>query len=100
MTFTRRNLEKRRHQAEVICGEKPSSANPCYPLQAPCLFDISKDPCEYNNLALLEPRLVTDLLELLEWYNSTAVKPLNTPSDPLFNPKYWDYTLTNWVDFF
>ena len=93
------NLKERRLQAEVVCGDKPSTAIPCLPLKAPCLFDISQDPCEYNNLASQKPDMLNELLDLLDWYNSTAVAPLNTPGDPLSNPKYWDYTFTNWVDF-
>lgn len=84
---------------EVVCNKKPENAQLCQPLVSPCLFDIEKDPCEYNNLAGKIPGVVQDLLDLLNWYNSTAVPPINTPPDSLSNPKFWNYTFTNWVDF-
>ena len=83
----------------VDCGVKSEESIACEPLKDFCLFDIVNDPCEYNNLAHQKPDVVQDLLSLLNWYNGTAVEPLNTPPDPLSNPKYWNYTYTNWVDF-
>ena len=36
----------------VECGEKPANASTnCKPSKSPCLFNIAKDPCEYNNIA-------------------------------------------------
>lgn len=93
-----RNLYELRSDAEISCGERPSDVHPCLPLKAPCLFDIERDPCEYNNLAEKLPHVTEELLNLLNWYNATAVLPLNTPADPMSNPKYWNYTFTNWVD--
>lgn len=94
-----RNLYELRSDAEINCSGKPSDINPCLPLKAPCLFDIEQDPCEYNNLAEKMPEVTRDLLVLLSWYNSTAVAPLNTSPDPMSNPKYWNYTFTNWADY-
>ncbi len=94
-----RNFYELRSKAEVVCGEKSPDAIPCLPLIAPCLFDIERDPCEYNNLAGKLPDITEELLNLLNRYNSTAVTPLNTPPDPMSNPKYWNYTYTNWADF-
>ncbi|EFX81012.1 hypothetical protein DAPPUDRAFT_303738 [Daphnia pulex] len=93
------NLYQQLLDAEISCGERPVDAHPCLPLDALCLFDIEQDPCEYNNLAEKMPHITEDLLSLLSWYNSTAVAPLNTSPDPMSNPKYWNYTYTNWADF-
>jgi len=90
-------ISKLRKSVEVVCGEGPPET--CLPLEAPCLFDIETDPCEYHNLASKEPELVQELLDLIQWYNSTAVPPLNTPADPLSNPKFWGYVYTNWADY-
>nr|CAH0102563.1 unnamed protein product [Daphnia galeata] len=94
-----KNLYQLLRDAEVSCGERPVDAHPCLPLDAPCLFNIEQDPCEYNNLAEKFPNITEDLVSLLNWYNATAVTPLNTPPDPMSNPKYWNYTFTNWADF-
>lgn len=94
------NYSDIRRRIDVNCGKRsPTTAVECLPLEAPCLFDIRKDPCEFDNLAARRPELVRELLDLLHWYNSTAVPPLNTPADPLSNPKFWNYTYTNWVDY-
>ena len=39
------------------------------------------------------------LEDTLDTYNSTAVPPGNVPIDPRADPKYWDYTWTNFMDF-
>ena len=87
-----------RRQVEVVCGKPPPTAT-CFPLRNPCLFDIREDPCEYHNLADSSPQVVQELLHLLHRFNETAVPPLNTQSDPRSNPKYWNYTYTNWADY-
>lgn len=94
-----KNLHQLLRDAEIKCGERSVDSHPCLPLDAPCLFDIDQDPCEYNNLAEKLPHIAKDLLNLLNWYNATAVAPLNTLPDPMSNPKYWNYTFTNWADY-
>lgn len=89
---------RRRSKLEVDCGLRPQRAIACEPLKSPCLFDIAVDPCELNNLATNEPKTVEKLLTLLQKFNATAVVPLNSPPDPLSDPKYWKYTFTNWED--
>ena len=36
--------------------------------------------------------------ETLRMYKSTVVPPGNKPIDPRSDPKYFDYTWTNWLD--
>lgn len=43
--------------SEILCGEKPKNATPCYPAKSPCLFDVKADPCEFNNLAYENPQV-------------------------------------------
>ena len=58
----------------IDCGDRPLDAlSNCDLAIAPCLFDLDKDPCEYNNLASVMPEKVTELLERLARYNATAV---------------------------
>nr|CAD7420141.1 unnamed protein product [Timema poppensis] len=65
----------------------------------PCLYNVVDDPCEVINLADLYPEKVEELLVLLRQYNETYVQPVNTGADPTSNPKYWNYTWTNWKDY-
>lgn len=97
------NLADIQNELEVNCGEQPIDAVPCLPLDGlPCLFDLSKDPCEYDNIADKFPELVEELLGLIQEYNQTSVTPLNAdPSitdDPKADPKYWNCTVTYWTD--
>ena len=36
--------------------------------------------------------------ETLRMYKATEIPPGNKPIDPRANPKYYDYTWTNWMD--
>lgn len=44
-----KEMERLRKDSLVNCGAVKEID--CKPLQAPCLFDISEDPCERRNLA-------------------------------------------------
>lgn len=85
-----------RAAASVSCHShiKPTCAGP----SPVCLFNVRRDPCELDNLSDKYPLLVVALQELLDQYNATVVKPLNKIADPRSNPKYWNYTWTNWMD--
>ncbi len=95
-----RSWRRIRKSVEVDCGRRQRfAATPCRPLDEPCLFDVASDPCELDNVAAREPTVVRRMLALLNWYNATALPPLNTPFDPMANPKYWNYTIVNWADY-
>ena len=70
----------------------------CNPRKKPCLFNIKLDPCERNNLADKMPELTQQLILLMKDYNSTAVPPLNQPSDPQSNPKFHNHLWDSWMD--
>ena len=38
--------------------------------------------------------------DTLEVYHNTQVPRLNKPKDPRSNPKYFNYTWTNWLDYY
>lgn len=86
-----------RASLQVVCRRRPA-ATPCRPLQEACLFHIGEDPCELDNVAARHPDVLDRMLDLLRWYNGTAVTPVNRPQDPRADPKYWNYTYTNWAD--
>ena len=50
------------------------------------LFDLSKDPLEENDLFDSFPDIATSMLNRLEEYQSTAVKPRYPKGDPQCNP--------------
>ena len=81
----------------IDCGDRPLDAlTNCNIAIAPCLFDLDKDPCEYNNLASVMPEKVTELLEGLARYNATAVptpltkgRTVDKNSYPIYHCGVW-----------
>ena len=87
------------HPAVVKCGEKPANASTnCDVFFNSCLYDIRKDPCEYNNLAFVMPNTVKMLETKLEAYKQKMVEPRNKVPDPLGDPSRLEGVWTPWVD--
>ena len=87
------------HPAVVKCGEKPANASTnCDVFFNSCLYDISRDPCEYNNLASTMPNTVKMLEAKLEAYKRGMVEPRNKVPDPLGDPSRFGGVWTPWVD--
>ncbi|XP_043286071.1 arylsulfatase B isoform X2 [Venturia canescens] len=91
-------IRKLRFDATLNC-EAPKIRNVCRPTEEDCLFNVSLDPCEFNNVAKENPEMVRLLGEELKKWNATAIKPSNKPLDPKGNPKLWNYTWTNFGDY-
>ena len=64
-----------------------------------CLFNVTADPCELNNLVFTYPDVVRIMERTIEMYRATAIPPGNKPIDPRGDPKLYGYTWTNWLDF-
>lgn len=98
-------IRAQREAATLNCTppveENPRPQQPCNLVRPPyfCLYHVTSDPCELNNLAAAEPLVVQRLLERLAEYNATAVPPANVPLDARANPIYWNGTWTNFGDF-
>ena len=87
------------HPAIVQCGPKPQNASTnCDVQKSYCLYDISKDPCEYNNLANEFPSVVKMLQTKLNEYRKTMQKPRNKPADPASNPNNFGGVWQPWVN--
>ncbi|XP_064644583.1 arylsulfatase B-like isoform X1 [Lineus longissimus] len=83
----------------VNCGPFPSNARTnCRPGDAPCLFNVKLDPCEYHNLADHEPEVLDLLLFRMSLYSESAVPIRNLPEDPMGYPKNHDLVWTSWVN--
>ncbi|GAB6025102.1 hypothetical protein CHUAL_010534 [Chamberlinius hualienensis] len=86
-------------ESVIDCGSSeipPNATIHC--ISSPCLYNIRDDPCEYYNIADEQPEVVTQLMDRLDWYRSTAVPQLNKPNDPEANPKYHGYVWVPWKD--
>lgn len=86
-----------RYALPLDCGERDPSKT-CASELSPCLFDLSKDPCEYNNVAGENQEVVERLLKKLARYEATSVKPENVPDDPLSNPALHNNVWIPWND--
>lgn len=72
---------------KVNCGPKPANASTNCNLKIEvCLFNIRHDPCEYMNLAKLMPTTAQILMDKINVYRRTMVKPLNKGKDPKGDP--------------
>ena len=71
---------------------------PCVPKEADCLFELTSDPCEQNNIAQLRPDLVKVLRGKLSVYNRTSILAANKPYDPKSNPDLYGGLWVPWLD--
>ncbi|OQV19558.1 Arylsulfatase J [Hypsibius exemplaris] len=70
-------------QCNGVEGVEKAGSTPCRPWSAACLFDLTNDPCELNNLALNKTGILSILQSLLAAYNSTSVPSVaNSTVDP------------------
>ncbi|XP_034183230.2 arylsulfatase B isoform X1 [Osmia lignaria lignaria] len=96
--LTADKLLELRNNARIRCNVKEENKIPCNPTEAPCLFNIEKDPCEMVNLAERRPLILAILERVLTNYRLTMVPPSNVPDDPKANPLLWNNTWTSWDD--
>lgn len=68
------------------CAADPVNDVHCDPNKSACLFDVDRDPCEYNNIADLHPEVVSFLMEKLNVYNASALPSFSLPPDPMSKP--------------
>ncbi|KAJ2950343.1 hypothetical protein O0L34_g8574 [Tuta absoluta] len=95
---SRDTLLKLRSEATVSCDRSPAEV-PCWPLRAPCVFNLAQDPCERRNLADTHPDKLQELLSLLSALNRTAVPASRSRLDPAGDPARWGRLYTNFRDY-
>ena len=78
------------NSTHVDCGPTPSAEIlfRCDPNMKPCLFNIARDPCEYEDLADSLPEIVEELKSKILAHAAKARKPVNRPPDPALDPKF------------
>ncbi|PSN50827.1 Arylsulfatase B [Blattella germanica] len=86
-----------REEVTVTCPEQ-ENATPCIPkTDTVCLFNLTADPCETNNLANAYPEQVQHMLQLLDGFWTTLVKQINQPTDLNADPKQFNNVWTPWI---
>lgn len=87
--------------ASVNCGPLgPVEGRPCDGSldMKYCLFDLSTDPCETDNIANAQPAVITELLSLLDKYIAGLVASREEPVDKSADPKLHHGLWTSWLD--
>uniref|UniRef100_A0A1B0CXZ0 Sulfatase N-terminal domain-containing protein n=1 Tax=Lutzomyia longipalpis TaxID=7200 RepID=A0A1B0CXZ0_LUTLO len=84
-----RDVEALRKKTAVNCGNQ-SSRTRCNPLEAPCLYHLTRDPCEINNLAEKQPKRLQEMARRVEEFRDNMMPPKNLPADPKSNPDLHD----------
>ncbi|GFT42622.1 arylsulfatase B [Nephila pilipes] len=84
--------------SEIECNGTPETANECNPLETPCLFNITADPCEMNNIAFQYPEIVRSMLNNIKAYEKQAVKPQFQDIDPHGDPMCHGFAYVSWQD--
>ncbi|CAG2114127.1 unnamed protein product, partial [Medioppia subpectinata] len=67
-----------------------------------CLFNVRHDPCEQHNLiGQTDRRFVRFLRQKMVTFDTSSVPPLSlVPNDPKSNPKLYNNTYVNWLDYY
>ena len=78
---------------------KPENASEnCNLSHAPCIYNITADPCEFQNLASVRPDLLKFMLKRLDNHRETLVHIRNKPFDMASIPAKHNDTWAPWVD--
>lgn len=94
-----------RNNLTVKCNFE-KNIKPCLPFKKPCLFHITKDPCEQVNLNYNPSKNMRkfvqqkiDYFEIsLNKFTKSASKPRNVRGTKDANPYLYNNTWTNWED--
>lgn len=74
------------------------SQHPCLPTSNSCLFNITEDPSETNDLSAQMPIEVARFKKDIEWILRSAVVSRSRIRDPEGDPSKHNGTWTNWQD--
>lgn len=95
------SIETHRQRSRISCNDVQIPTEPqfqCFPLESPCLFNITEDPCERRNIALLRP-VTLDMMESeVNKLRLKSLPPRNKPVDERSNPANFNGTWTWWFD--
>lgn len=93
-----------RSQAKIDgkCRERVSDPDPnsepydCF--DGYCLFDLQRDPCEYQNVAALNQQVLNMTVDMLAQFKKELVKQYYPKVDPNSNPSHFDGYWETWME--
>ncbi|XP_035221845.1 arylsulfatase I-like, partial [Stegodyphus dumicola] len=88
-----------RREAVLQCnGKQPIKGKECNPAQAPCLFNITSDPCEYHNIAAVYPQMVNTMMEIISALQEVSEPAQKKIIDPKSHPLCHDFGHVEWLE--
>lgn len=94
-------IERRRQTSIITCNNVPMPTDKlfqCFPLERPCLFNITEDPCERINIATLRPVTLDMMASEVNKLRLKSQPIRNEPFDERGNPGSFNNTWTWWFD--
>nr|CAD7427566.1 unnamed protein product [Timema monikensis] len=92
------DIERLRSLARVECRGVIVNGSGPY-CNSPCLFKLTDDPCETNDVSSVYPELVERMKKTLDRHREKMVPQLNQPVDPASDPALFDDVWVPWLDF-
>lgn len=92
-------IERNRQNSIIQCNIALVPAEiQCFPLESPCLFNLTDDPCERRNIAALRPVILNMMANEINKLRVKSQPVRNRPSDLRSNPANFNNTWTWWFD--
>ncbi|KAG8186130.1 hypothetical protein JTE90_022719 [Oedothorax gibbosus] len=88
----------RQQAGPVRCGDDASAKKDCDPLLRPCLFNVTADPCENNNVAEENPKVVAYMMKRIETFKEEAAKPQFKERDIRSDPRCHGFAMVSWLE--
>lgn len=94
-------IETHRQSSIITCNNVPIPTEKqfqCFPLEKPCLFNITDDPCERRNIAVLRPVTLDMMASEVNEFRLKSQPIRKKPFDERSNPGSFNNTWTWWFD--
>jgi arylsulfatase B len=95
-TLPHLTLQKVRNLQQYVQISCKGLGIPCLPGRGPCLFNIIEDPCEENNLALLQPETLNEMTDFYNGWLSKVVPSNRKQADNASDPANFGGVWTWW----
>lgn len=87
--------------AENACSERISNHDPnesydCFDNY--CLFNIHRDPCEFQNVGIHNGQVLNMTINMLEQFKTDIVKQNHTKVDLKADPRHFNGYWDTWLD--
>ncbi|XP_060839029.1 arylsulfatase B-like [Rhopalosiphum padi] len=81
---------------ERITDPDPNGHYECF--DSPCLFDIQRDPCEYQNIASRYPEALNMTIDMLLQFKKELMMQNYQEIDPEADPRFFDGYWDTWME--